>query len=145
MPTVQNILSKKGTQVANIGEESTVKEAAKIMSDRRIGALVVVQGEKVVGIFTERDVLNRVVAANLAPATTKVKDVMTAPVACCKPSTKLAECRGVMSEKRIRHMPVVDDNRLVGMVSSGDLLASEHHEQQQTIEYLHAYLHEGTR
>lgn len=145
MPTAQDVLSKKGTHVANIGEESTVKEAAKIMSERRIGALVVVRGEKVIGIFTERDVLNRVVAANLDPATTKIKDVMTAPVACCKPSTKLAECRGVMSEKRIRHMPVVENNKLVGMLSSGDLLANEHHEQQQTIEYLHAYLHEGTR
>ena len=145
MPTAQDILAKKSSDVAMIGEEATVMEAAKIMSDRRIGSLVVVRGEKVVGIFTERDVLNRVVARHLDPLETIVKDVMTTPVACCQPTTKLAECRSVMTEKRIRHLPVVQDNRLVGMISSGDILALEHVEQQRTIEYMHEYLYEGTR
>ena len=106
MPTAQDILANKSTEVAIIGEEATVMEAAKIMSDRRIGSLVVGRREKVVGIFTERDVLNRVVAQHLDPQTTFVKDVMTTPVACCQPTTKLAECRGVMTEKRIRPMTV---------------------------------------
>jgi CBS domain-containing protein len=131
--------------VAIIGEEATVMEAAKIMSDRHIGSLVVGRPEKVVGIFTERDVLNRVVARHLNPLETRVKDVMTKPVACCQPTTKLAECRGVITEKRIRHLPVVKDNRLLGMISSGDILALENAEQQRTIEYLHEYLYEGTR
>jgi len=120
-------------------------EAVKIMSDRRIGSLVVGRREKVVGIFTERDVLNRVVAKHLDPLKTIVKDVMTTPVACCQPTTKLAECRSVMTEKRIRHLPVVKENRLLGMISSGDILALEFGEQQQTIEYLHEYLYQGTR
>jgi len=145
MLTVQDILDKKGGDVALVSGDSTVMEAATIMSDRRIGSMVVGNREKVVGIFTERDVLNRVVAKRLDPVTTQVKDVMTTPVACCQPTTKLSECRSVMTEKRIRHLPVVKDNRLLGMISSGDILALEHGEQQRTIEYLHEYLYEGTR
>jgi len=145
MPTAQDMLANKSGEVVIIEEEATVMEAAKIMSDRRIGSLVVGRREKVVGIFTERDVLNRVVARHLDPLTTIVKDVMTTPVACCQPTTKLAECRSVMTEKRIRHLPVVKENRLLGMISSGDILALEHGEQQRTIEYLHEYLYEGTR
>ncbi len=145
MPTVGDIIKNKGGDVAITNEETSVKDAARLMSERRIGALVVARGEKVIGIFTERDVLNRVVAENRDPATTSVGQVMTAPVACCKPSSKLAECRSMMTEKRIRHLPVVEANRLVGMISAGDILALENREQQQTIEYLHEYLHEGTR
>ena len=144
MPTAQDILANKPA-VATIGEEATVMDAAKIMSDRHIGSLVVVRGDKVVGIFTERDVLNRVVARHRDPPETIIKDVMTTPVACCQPTTKLAECRGVMTRKRIRHLPVVKDNKLLGMVSSGDILALEHGEQQRTIEYMYEYLYEGTR
>ena len=145
MPTAQDILDKKTGDVAMIGEDSTVMEAAGIMSDRRIGSMVVARGEKVVGIFSERDVLNRVVAKHLDPSATLIKDVMTSPVACCQPTTELTECRVVMTEKRIRHLPVVHEGNLVGMISSGDILALEHTQQQRTIEYLHEYLHEGTR
>ena len=145
MPTAQDILAKKRRNVAIIGEEATVMEAAKIMSDQHIGSLVVGRDKSVVGIFTERDVLNRVVAKHLDPMKTIVKDVMTTPVACCQPTTKLAECRGVMTEKRIRHLPVVVDNKLVGMISSGDILALEYGEQLRTIEYMYEYLYEGTR
>ncbi len=145
MPTAQDILANKPKGVAIIDEEATVMEAAKLMSDRHIGSLVVGRLEKVVGIFTERDVLNRVVARHRDPLETIVKDVMTTPVACCQPTTKVAECRSVMTKKRIRHLPVVEDNKLLGMISSGDILAMENEEQQQTIEYMHEYLYEGTR
>ncbi|NOT00218.1 MAG: CBS domain-containing protein [Phycisphaerales bacterium] len=144
MPTVQDILKKQG-EVAITNEDTMVIAAAKMMSERRIGALVVARGDKVVGIFTERDVLNRVVAEHRNPATTRVGEVMTSPVACCKSTSPVAECRSVMTEKRIRHLPVVDDGRLVGMLSSGDILAMENRQQQETIEYLHEYLHSGTR
>ena len=145
MPTAKDIISKKSGEVASTNEDTTVMEAAKVMSDRRIGALVVARGDKVVGIFTERDILNRVVAKKLDPSVTMVKDVMTAPVACCQPTSSIAECRGVMTDKHIRHLPVVDGNHLVGMLSSGDILASENREQQQTIQYLQEYLVTGTR
>ena len=145
MITVADILRKRTQKVAVTSEDASVVEAAKTMNDRRIGSLVVASGEKVVGIFTERDILCRVVAEQRDPQVTCVKEVMTSPVACCHSSTKVAEVRGVMSDKRIRHMPVVDDGRLIGLISSGDIMASEHRQQQETIEYLHEYFIDGTR
>ncbi|MEK6674528.1 MAG: CBS domain-containing protein [Planctomycetota bacterium] len=141
MSTTQSILDRKGTSVATIDRNVTVLDAAKLMNERRIGALVVTSNDKVVGIFTERDVLNRIVAAGKDPKTTKVESVMTSPMACCKRDTALAECRTVMTNKRIRHLPVVEDGKLFGMISSGDILAGEVADQQQTIEYLHEYLY----
>jgi CBS domain-containing protein len=144
MTTVSDILAKKGTAVASIGRDSTVLDAAHAMNERRIGALVVTEGDSVVGIFTERDVLTRVVAPQRDPATTRVAEVMTASVACCRPDTRLEECRTVMTDRRIRHLPVVDEGRLVGIITSGDVLASEMAAKNETIEYLHAYVHGPT-
>ncbi|GMU82391.1 MAG: CBS domain-containing protein [Phycisphaerales bacterium] len=141
MHTVQAILERKGFDVAGITEDASVLEAARMMNLRRIGALVVTRGESVVGIITERDVLNRVVARQLAPGHTRVGDVMTTPVAVCAPSSSRADCRAVMKEKRIRHLPVVDDGRLVGIISIGDLIEDEGAEAQETIEYMYEYMH----
>lgn len=144
MPTAQTILERKGSEVATVDHGATVLDAAKLMNERRIGALVVTTGDRVIGIFTERDMLIRIVAVGKSPETTVVGDVMTAPMACARRDTKLSECRSVMTAKRIRHLPVVEEGKLYGMISSGDILASEVQEQQATIEYLHEYLH-GTR
>lgn len=141
MPTAQTILDKKGDQVATASHDMTVVDAAKLMNERRIGALVVTSGENAVGIFTERDVLNRIVALGRDPADTRVGDVMTSPMACCQRATRLAECKGVMTQKRIRHLPVVEDGKLYGMISAGDILASECADQEATIQYLHEYLY----
>lgn len=141
MPTAQSILDKKGTDVATVDIKASVLDAAKVMNSRHIGAVVATTGDRVVGIFTERDILNRIVAAGKDPAKTTVEEVMTAPMACCRRDTKLAECRAMMSQKRIRHLPVVEHGRLYGMISSGDILASEVADQQTTIEYLNEYLH----
>ena len=144
MLTVQHILDKKkGAAVARIGVNETVLDAARIMNERHIGALVVAEKERVIGIFTERDILNRVVAPQKTPADTAVKDVMTAPVACCKSDTPLTQCRSVMKSKRIRHLPVVEKGKLLGMVSIGDILEDEFAEQGETIRYLHDYLYGG--
>ena len=141
MPTVQEILNKRTEPVATITGDATVMDAARIMSDKRIGSLVVVRDDAVIGMFTERDVLNRVVADHKDPATTHIKDVMTTPVACCKPTSKIAECSSVMTEKRIRHLPIVEDGKLIGMVSSGDIMAMQNTVQQETIDYLQDYMH----
>ena len=141
MPTAQTILDRKGTDVATVGDDATVLAAAKVMNERRIGAVVVTKGDKVVGIFTERDILNRVVAAGREPQETQVGSVMTSPMACCQRSTPMAECRSVMTKKRIRHLPVVEEGKLYGMISSGDILASECADQKETIQYLHEYLY----
>lgn len=144
MPTAQSILDRKGTDVETVEGTATVLEAAKQMNKRRIGAVVVSDGERVVGIFTERDILNRVVAAGRDASTTTVSSVMTSPMACCRRDTKIAECRGMMTAKRIRHLPVVEDGKLFGIISSGDILANEVVDQQSTIEYLHDYLYGRT-
>ena len=141
MPNAQSILQKKGSDVATVDRKTTVLDAARTMNQRRIGAVVVGDGDRVVGIFTERDILNRIVAVGKDPKTTAVGEVMTSPMACCRRDTPLAECKTVMRQKRIRHLPVVEDGKLYGMISAGDILAGEVSDQQATIEYLHEYLY----
>ena len=145
MYTVQHILDKKRGPVATIDSEANVLDAAKLMNERHIGALVVTRHDKVVGIFTERDILNRVVAARSLPEQTLVKDVMTTPVACCRRKTTEAECRAVMRSKRIRHLTVVEDDQLVGIISVGDVIEDENQEKDETIHYLHEYLYGNYR
>lgn len=144
MRTVQDILNKKGSDVAAIPKDASVLEAARIMNDRRIGALVVLDADRVVGIVTERDVLNRVVAVEKAPGTTHVGEVMTSPCACGKVQTTLHECREVMTAKRIRHLPIVEGGQLCGLVSIGDIMAAEAENLDTTIEYLNQYLYGRT-
>ncbi len=141
MPSVQSILNSKGSRVVSVAESASVLDAARRMNENRIGALVVTQADKVVGIFTERDILNRVVAAQRDPESTIVASVMTSPVMVCAPETTRDECRAVMREKRIRHLPVVRDGELVGMVSIGDMYESVEADQESTIQYLYEYMH----
>lgn len=141
MPTAETVLEKKGREVATVDRRDSVLHAAKEMNRRRIGAVVVRDGERVVGIFTERDILNRVVAAGVPADKTLVEAVMTSPMAVCRRDTKLAECKSIMSQKRIRHLPVVEEGRLYGMISTGDIMAMEVEDQQAAIEYLNEYLH----
>jgi len=141
MPKAQSILEKKGSDVATVDRKATVLDAARTMNQRRIGAVVVTDGDRVIGIFTERDILNRVVALGKDPTVTPVGEVMTSPMACCRRDTRIAECKTVMSQKRIRHLPVVEEGKLYGMISAWDILSSEVTDQQATIEYLHEYLY----
>ena len=141
MPTAQTILDRKGTEVATIDRDANVLDAAAAMNQHRIGALVVISGDNVVGIFTERDILNRVVARERRPSETRVGEVMTTPTACCRRDTPLTECRTIMTSKRVRHLPVVEEDKLYGLISIGDIMAHEVVDQQTTIEYLHEYLY----
>jgi len=144
MTTVKDILDRKGLDVAVIDGSASVLEAARVMNTKRIGALVVMKGRQVVGIFTERDIMNRVAATQRSPADTTVDEVMTASVACCERSTSLAECNAIMTQKRIRHLPVVENGKVAGIVSSGDILAQEAAIKAQTIHYLNEYLYGPT-
>jgi len=139
MATVQAVLARKGGQVVSAGVTDSVLTAASLMNERGIGGLVVLDGDRVAGMFTERDILRRVVAMRRDPATTLLRDVMTTPVAFCRRETTLAECRGVMTEKRIRHLPVVDDKGVCGIVTIGDLMAHEVTDHEATIQYLNEY------
>jgi CBS domain-containing protein len=140
MPIVEKLIIEKNEPVATLPPDATVLDAAQLMNERHIGSVVVVDGGRLVGIFTERDVLRRIVAATRDPAASKLEDVMTTQVACATPKTRLDEIRTAMREKRIRHMPVVDGERVVGMVSIGDLNKVEHDVQERTIEYLERYM-----
>lgn len=145
MSTVRELLSKRTRTVYQVGENETVLAAARLMKTQHIGCVVVTRQEKVIGIFTERDVLMRVVAEGRDPATVCVGQVMTSPVEVCTPDTTLDECVGNFTSKRHRHLPVVEDGRLVGLISSGDLLASQVREHQTTIMYLKEYMFSAGR
>ncbi|MBN1475885.1 CBS domain-containing protein [Candidatus Sumerlaeota bacterium] len=140
MTKVRDLLDKKGSGVVAVARGDSVLRAAQIMNENRIGSVVVTEGDSVVGIFTERDILIRVVAAQRDPERVAVEEVMTSPVACCRLDTSLSECRGVITERRIRHLPVVEEGHLVGIITSGDLIAIEMAEKQRTIEDLHEYI-----
>jgi CBS domain-containing protein len=137
---VFELLRSKGAAVHTIEPDRTVLDAAREMNQRRIGSLVVVNEGRVVGIITERDILTRIVAAERAPASTRVADAMTSHVLTCGPSTSLDELRALMRQRRIRHVPVIEDDRLLGMVSIGDLNVAEAQGLSQTISYLEAYI-----
>ena len=140
MPTVQDILNHKGREVATIQREVSVVDAAREMNQRRIGSLVVVNGAEVVGIFTERDILVRVVAESLDPNRVTVGEVMTTPVMCCSPDTDVGECKSIATNYRVRHIPVVEAGVLVGLITSGDIMARESVEREVTIESLCEYI-----
>jgi CBS domain-containing protein len=142
MAHVYDILAEKGHDLHTIGEDASVLEATKLMNRHKVGALVVMRGENLSGMFTERDVLTRVVAECKEPGTTKVGQVMTRQVLCCGPDTSIMDARGVMRNKRIRHLPVVArDGKIVGMISIGDLNAWSLADGEATIQYMSGYIY----
>jgi len=141
MAAVRDLLARKSGEVVTVTGATTVLDASTLMVERGIGGVVVVEAGGLVGIFTERDVLRRVVAVRLDPAQTLVRDVMTAPVLTVTPETPLEECQATMTQRRIRHLPVVGPAGLGGLVSSGDVLAYEVAERQATIQQLESYVY----
>jgi CBS domain-containing protein len=145
MATVREILTKKGQQVLSIGSRESSLDAAMLMNRHKVGSLIVMDGQTVVGIITERDLLERVLAERRDPAQTSVEEVMTTEVLCCQPHTSIEEARAVMMNRRVRHLPVVDsDDRIHGMISIGDLNAFEAHSQELTIHVMTEYIHGRT-
>ena len=140
MPTAERLLQRKGGKLAALAPDATVLDASQLMNDRHIGSVLVLENGRVSGIFTERDVLRRIVAERRDPSATKLRDVMTKTVACAAPHTTLDELRTVMREKHIRHVPVVDVERPLGMISIGDLNNAEADVRERTIEYLELYI-----
>ncbi|MCE9592447.1 MAG: CBS domain-containing protein [Planctomycetes bacterium] len=141
MATVADILSRKEGRVYSIAPRATVFTAAQAMNIWRVGCLLVMDQGRIMGIFTERDILRRVVAECLDPATTPVEEVMSREVICCRHDTPLDEARTVMMTRRIRHLPVVGvDERVCGLISIGDLNAQLVNDQEVTIQFLHEYL-----
>jgi len=142
MPTVADILAVKGQQVHSTTPGATVLSATLKMNQYKLGALIVMQGNEVAGIFTERDVLRRVVAEQKDPATATVAEVMTPNVFCVKPTTDLDEVSSIMQQRKIRHLPVCDEGgRLHGMISIGDVNAYNVKNQEAHISFLNEYIY----
>ena len=142
MTTVKTVLLGKGPQVHTISSGATVADAVQKMNDLGIGALVVKDGGHVVGIFTERDVLRRVVGEGRQPGETRVAEVMTNDIVCCRPDTEIDEVGAMMKDRRVRHVPVIDsDHELVGLVSMGDVNACHASSQAAHIEFLNEYIY----
>ena len=144
MATVRGVLDEKADGVLTARPDESVLEAAKRMTEHRVGSLIVLGGECVSGIISERDIMRRVVVAGLDAADTPVERVMSCDVVCIRPDAPVSEAKNIMKERRIRHLPVVDDGALCGMISVGDLNAHELQEEAYTIHFLNEYI-QGVR
>lgn len=141
--TVQQIIQKKGDTTYSVAPDTTVLQALKLMAERNVSAVLVTEGERLVGIFTERDYARKVVLKGLASKDTKVGDLMTQNVLTISPSHTVDDCMAIMTNNHIRHLPVVDKGRLTGIVSIGDAVKSVMEQQQATIEQLSGYIAGG--
>jgi CBS domain-containing protein len=142
MPTVQDVLAVKGNMVHSIAPAATVLEATQNMNAHKLGALLVMHEGQVAGIFTERDVLRRVVAEQRDPSTCTVGEVMTSNVVCCQPEDDLDEISQIMQQKRVRHVPVCDGRgHIMGMISIGDVNAYHATNQEAHINFLSEYIY----
>ena len=130
MKTVRDILAAKGHEVWCVDPGATVFDALGLMAEKEIGALVVMEGERVVGVLSERDYARKVVLLGRASPTTAVKEIMTSPVVYTHSEQSIEECMALVTEKRVRHLPVMDGERLDGMISIGDVVKAtiSHHE-----------------
>ena len=138
--TVADILQGKQRDVLQIGGDASVLDAVKAMVEANVGSLLVTDGDGIAGIVTERDYLRRAALAERADAATPVREIMSAPVICVTPETSIDECMALMTERRIRHVPVVDGGALVGMISIGDLVKFQSTQQSVQIKYLTDYI-----
>ena len=141
MTTVQQILNEKGHQILSVDPDASVFDAIQEMTDKDVGALLVVENNRLLGLFTERNYTRNVILKGKSSPKTPVRDVMTSPIMTARPQQSVSECMAVMTEKRVRHLPVLEDSNLLGIISIGDLVKSIIADQQFTIEQLEQYIH----
>lgn len=137
---IKEILAVKGHSVWAVSPESTVFEAIEVMAEKGVGALAVTLDEKLVGIVSERDYARKVILKGQSSRETFVREIMSTEVVCVSGEEKVDECMALMTEKRIRHLPILDGDKLVGMISVGDLVKTIISEQTFTIEQLEGYI-----
>ena len=140
MSVLAEILEQKGPDVLTIESDATVLEAVKQMVEANVGSLLVTEGGRIAGIVTERDYLRRAALADHADDETPVRDIMTSPLVVATPDTPIDECMALMTERRIRHVPVVDEGDVVGLVSIGDLVKFKSEQQSFEIQYLTEFI-----
>lgn len=140
MTTVKQLLQEKGYSVWAVSPQAKVLAALKLMANKNVGALVVTQKDKLVGIITERDYARKVVLKGRTSLETPVKDIMTTGVYYVSPETSTQECMALMTKNRIRHLPVIDKERLIGIISIGDIVRSVIAQQKIAIDHLENYI-----
>ena len=140
MKTVKRVLDAKGHDIYSTTPDTTVFDALQEMADRNVGALIVLEDGEVVGIFSERDYARKIILLGRSSRETSVRDIMTTRVVYARPELSLEECLALMTDKRIRHLPVMEDDELVGVVSIGDLVKGIIQEQRFIIEQLESYV-----
>ncbi len=140
MSTVSQILQNKGNKVFQIEATATVFEAIKAMVDANVGALLVTEGGRITGIMTERDYLRRVTLEGRTDKEARVEEIMSSPLIYVTPDSSIEECMALMTDRRIRHLPVVEGEDVVGLVSIGDLVKFQTKEQSFRIQYLTEYI-----
>lgn len=140
MLRVQYLLSLKGRDVWSIDPDAAVLDAIRVMADRHVGALPVMRGGELVGIISERDYARKVILLGRSSADTPVRDIMTSPVTTIGADEAVHNCMEIMTQKRIRHLPVLERGKVIGMISIGDLVKAVIEEQQQTIDQLERYI-----
>jgi CBS domain-containing protein len=138
--TIKQVLEEKGYEVLAIEPVASVYSAIEIMAENGIGALMVMSGNRPVGLISERDYARKVTLKGRSSKNTEVREVMTSPVYCVGPEQTVEECMALMTDKRVRHLPVTEGDRLVGIISIGDLVKSIIAEQQFIIEQLEHYI-----
>lgn len=140
MNTVSYILKVKGNKVISVSPDMMVRDVLQIMSEKNIGAIVVVDNEKLVGIFSERDYARKLALKDKSSKTTPISEVMSSNLVTVKPDTSIDDCMVLMTDKHVRHLPVVDNDKLVGVISIGDLVKHIIEDQKATIENLKHYI-----
>jgi CBS domain-containing protein len=140
MTTIQQVLDRKGHDVLIVGPDDTVLHALEQMASRNVGAVIVTENDAPVGIFTERDYARSVVLKGRSSPTTPIRDVMSSEVIFVRPEQTVDECMAIMTDKRFRHMPVLQEGKLIGIVSIGDLVKTIIDQQEFTIEQLKGYI-----
>jgi CBS domain-containing protein len=141
MTIVRQLLDRKGRSIFSVEPEAPVLEAIRAMAAHHVGALLVMQGGKLSGIVSERDYARKVILMGRSSSDTPVRDIMSSPVLTVSPDDTVQRCMQLMTDQRVRHLPVVEGDAVVGMVSIGDLVKAVIAEQQQQIEQLESYIH----
>ncbi|MEW8507058.1 MAG: CBS domain-containing protein [Candidatus Thiodiazotropha sp.] len=140
MQTVNQLLQRKGFEVATVNTDVSVFEALEMMAEKGIGSLVVMEEDKVAGLFTERDYARNIILNGRTSKDTQVREIMTSQVVVVSPEQTVEECMAIMTDKRVRHLPVMRNSELVGIISIGDLVKEIIEEQQFVIEQLVSYI-----
>ena len=141
MATVNQMLQSKGRQVHTVTPDTTVLAALQVMADQDVGALVVMDGDDIAGIFSERDYARKIVLLGKTSRETPVSAIMTADVICVTPEQSDDKCLAIMTDRRIRHLPVLEDGRLAGIISIGDVVKAIIADQRVMINHLEDYIH----